>query len=205
MIDVRSLVSLGIVFVDRRTVVRKRILLHAPSLIEIIFRARAMQIGRPLVAVNPNHIIAFAPPRALEVGNRQIAADVMSLALGGQDKVVVLPREAFGVDNIRFRRIDTDFVSPSITRIFATKLRMKISDIVAVRRGILLVVNIEVLPVRRIAFVDEFDAGGAVKRHLQVAIQRATGVKFVIPLRGRGERNRVIRVDDFIAEPKEVA
>ena len=81
---------------------------------------------------------------------------------------------------------------------------MEIRDIVAVRRRILLVVNVEVLAVRRIAFVDELNAGGAVKRHLQIAIKRATNVKRVVLSCRRGERNRVIRVDDFVAEPEEV-
>ena len=101
MINVGCLVSIGIVFVDRRTVVRERVLLHAPRLIQVIFSTCAVQIGRPLVAINPNHIVAFAPPRVLEVGNREIASDVMPPAFGGQDKVVILPREAFSVDNIR--------------------------------------------------------------------------------------------------------
>ena len=96
-------------------------------------------------------------------------------------------------------------MSPSVTRVFTMELCVKIGNILTVRFGVQLIVDIEVLTMGCIAFVDEFNPRAAVKRHLQVAVECAACIECVVLVRGGGERNRIVRVNDFVAETEEVA
>ena len=128
----------------------------------------------------------------------------MPAAFGGQNQVIVIPRESFRVDNIGFRGIHSNFVSPPVARVFTMELGMKIGNIIVERLRVLLIVDIEVLAVGCITFVDEFDPCAAVKGHLQVAVKGASCIERVILVcRGR-ERDRIVGVNDFVAESKEV-
>ena len=79
---VAGLVTVGVFLMDRRAVAQKSVRLHAPCLVEIVFAPGAVQVRRPLVAIDPNHVVTFAPPSSQEVGDRKVATDVMPSALG---------------------------------------------------------------------------------------------------------------------------
>ena len=63
---ITGLKAAGVVLVDGRAVVHERVRLHAPRLVEAVLGARAMEVRRPLVAVDPDHVVALAPPRRRE-------------------------------------------------------------------------------------------------------------------------------------------
>jgi hypothetical protein len=91
VVHIAGLVAAGLALMNRAAVAQVGVGLHAPGLIEVVLAAGAMQVRRPLVAIHPDHVVAFAPPGALDVRDREIAAQVMAAALGLQNHVVVGP------------------------------------------------------------------------------------------------------------------
>ena len=163
-----------------------------------------MQVGWPLVAIHPDHVIALAPPVAGEVGDGHVAADVMPTPAGLEDDVIVLPGVAFLVDHVRFARIDGHFRSPSAKGVGAVEFSVEVA---AVRGefGECFVIHIEILTVGLIAFVDQFDKRAFGKWHRGITVERTHLVELVGKDGGCGEQGGLERVDQGIAETEEVA
>jgi len=85
------------------------------------------------------------------------------------------------------------------------ELCVKIGNVLTVWFGVQFIIDIEVLTMGCIAFVDEFNPRAVVKRHLQVAVECAACVKRVVLVRGGGEGDRIVRINNFVAESEEVA
>ncbi|MNW65606.1 hypothetical protein D3C74_440020 [compost metagenome] len=81
---------------------RAYLLLRAPGRIEVILRSRSVQGRRPRLAVDKDHVVAFAVPVPLpglpQVVDVQIAADVMAFALSLQEDVVAVPGRVFAAE-----------------------------------------------------------------------------------------------------------
>ena len=205
MMDVAGLITAGIAFVNRRTVTQKRIGLHAPGLVEIVLAAGAMQFGRPFVSIHPDHIITLTPPGALEIRHADVASKVMALALGIEDNVVVLPGQLLRINDIRFRRVDADLVTPAPERIFTAEFGMKITGVLGQRIVIRLIVDIEILAVHLRTFVDEFHQRPFTERHSDIRIQSAALVELVVAVGRGGKQKRLVGVDDAMPETEKIA
>ena len=201
---VAGLVAAGVVLVDRRAVAQEGVVLHAPGVVQVILAAGAVQVGRPAVAVHPDHVVALAPPGALEVGHRQVAAQIVPAPARLQDHVVVVPRFALPVDDVGLRGVDADLRPPTAERVGAAKLGVQVARLRARRRQPL-VVEVEVLHVFFGALVDQFHQRPPPIRHRQVAVQRAPLVEAVVGPGGGAEQRRLVAVDDAVAQAEEVA
>src|SRR6266404_3801516 len=52
-------------FVQSRTIHQKGVVLHTPSVVEIVFTSGSVEARRPFVVVDKNHLIAFSPTSCL--------------------------------------------------------------------------------------------------------------------------------------------
>lgn len=93
---VADLVVGHVLFVNDSSAEGIRGLLHASALREIIVSTSAVHARRPSVFVDEDHVVAFAPPRALEVRDAVVAANVLASALRLPNNVVNLPSK-FGI------------------------------------------------------------------------------------------------------------
>ena len=122
MKNIRRLIPTRIPLVNRRPIHQKRIILHPPRLIEIIFATSTVQLRRPLVPIHPDHIIALAPPCSLKIRHRQIAPNIMPDPCRLQNHVITIPRLPLNIDNIRLWRIDANFMPPGHRRDFLCEI-----------------------------------------------------------------------------------
>lgn len=203
MVDVGGLVAVGIVLVDRGAVAQEGVVLHAPGLVEIIFAAGAVQFGRPFVAVDPNHIVALAPPGALEVGDAEVAANKVAAALGLENHIVVVPGELTLVGDIGLGGIDLDFVSPATEGIFPAELGVKITRFLGDVTSF--IIDVEVLAVPFPALVNQLYECPFAKGHLHVCVEGTALVEAVVLPSRSGKKQRLVGVDDAVAETEEVA
>ena len=163
-----------------------------------------MQIGRPRVAVDPDHVVSLAPPRALKVRDREVAANVVSAPTRLEDHVVVLPGGATLVRDVGLGSVHANLVPPAPERVLPPELGVQVAEIIGWCLPAL-VVDIEVLEVGLLALVHELDSGARPQRKGQVAVERAAHVEAVVPA-GRGaEKQALVRVHQTVSEPEEVS
>jgi hypothetical protein len=139
---VRHRIPRHVALVHDRPVVGVGLALHAPGVVEVVLRARAVQARRPAVVVDEDHLVALAPPAALAVEHGQVAADVVAGSLGVEDDVVA---GAVEVDDVGLGRVDLEVRAPAWARVQPIPGRVEIPDVVAQRRAVKLVVDVEVL------------------------------------------------------------
>jgi len=96
-------------------------------LIEVVFTASAVKVRRPLVSVDPDHVVAFSPPSSLKVGDTEVAADILATSFGLKNGVVVFPSRFFLVHNVSFGCVHSDFVTPAAEGILTMKFRVEIT------------------------------------------------------------------------------
>lgn len=66
------------------------------------------------------------------------------------------------------------------------------------------IIHVEILSVRRIAFIDQFNDSPFSKRHWHVAIQRHAFVKLIRKVRGCGKQQRLKIIDETVSQAKEI-
>ena len=139
-----------------------------------------MQVWRPFVAVHPDHVVAFAPPGALKVGDGEVAADIVPAAFGLQYHVVVFPGGSLLVDDIGLRGVDGDLPAPSAAGIGAAKFGVEITDVAGGRLVVGLVIHVKVLPVLLGALVHQLDYGPLAEGHGRIAVEGASAIELVV-------------------------
>ncbi len=169
--------------------------LHAPGVREVILTPGAVHIGRPLLAVDHDHIVAFAPPAAVEVMHAQVAADVVPAALRLQDQVVVLVGEVHLWVGALVGRRRAGVAAPPVGVEAALVDRGGIEHVV---------VHVEVpRPHRHLPLVRHGDAGLGGERHWEVAVHRRVAV---LPRVGRHRQHRAGEGGDLrVPDAEEVA
>ena len=130
--------------VQAAAIVQKGRLLYAPGQPDVILAAGAVQVGRPFVAVHPDHVVAFAPPTAADVGDAEVAADVLAAAFGGGDDVVAVVGETAGVIDVHIRRVHRQVRSPAAERVLPAKLSVEVAEFLVPAIGEGLVVDVVV-------------------------------------------------------------
>ena len=166
---VADLVVRHVLLVDDAAAEGKGVLLHAPAVAEVVLASRSMHRRGPLVVVDEDHIIPFAPPCSLEMGHALVAADVLSFTLGLQDGVVVLAVEVL---DLRFQAVGLDLPwRPASCGILATPVRVEEDGILGVRLRDQVIVDVEILEIGLVPLVLNLDAGARVERHGQVAVE----------------------------------
>ncbi len=166
--------------------------LAPPRLVEPVLAAGAVQVGRPLLAVDHHHVVPFAPPSPVEIRDGVIAPEVVATAFGLQDDVIILPREAFLVGDVSFWGVNTDLVSPPAKGVFPVEFRVEISHpIKDIRFFVCLVVYVIVLHVRFLALVDQLDHDPLLEGHRHVTIEGTPRVHPVITCRRGREEHRL--------------
>ena len=76
--SVAHLIAGNDALVQGGTVHQERVILHSPRMVEIVFTAGSVKARRPGIFIDKNHLVAFPPPAALEVRDRQITPNVVS-------------------------------------------------------------------------------------------------------------------------------
>ncbi|KXK36163.1 MAG: hypothetical protein UZ16_OP3001001573 [Candidatus Hinthialibacteria bacterium OLB16] len=151
-----------------------------------------MQIRWPLVAIDPDHVIPFAPPGALEVGDTQIAAKIMAASGGVEDDIVVRPGAPFFVGNIHLRHIDRNFMAPASEWILTAELCVEIE---LVGRQWLIkgfIIDVEVLAMLFIwRFIDQLDQGMFPEGHGCITVEGTTLVHLIVAVCGCGKKQRL--------------
>ena len=82
-----------------------------------------MEVGRPLLPVHHEHVIAFAPPSAVEIVNTEVAADVVAAPSRLQHDIVAFAIEV-GRAVHRVAMIGRELVFPAVGGAFAAKMRV---------------------------------------------------------------------------------
>ena len=192
---------------DRAAVALERVVLHPPCLVEVVLRSGAVQIWRPLVAIDPDHVVSLTPPVAAEVRHAKVAPYVMAAPLCFHNDVVVVPSQAFLVGYVRQMRacaVGRDLVTPSTKWIRAAELGVK-QTCVGGHVGHGLVVDVKVLVVDLVALVYQLHQGTLIKWHRQVAVERTSLVELVREACRSGKKLGLVRSNYTIAEAEEIA
>ena len=127
------------------------VLLHAPTLAEVVLAPGAVHAGRPGVVVDEDHVVALAPPGALVVEHRVVAADEGARAGRLEDGVALarevgdLCLEAVGLHAIR---------GPAVHGVLAPPVGVEVENRIRIEGGgEQLVIDVEVLEVGVLALV----------------------------------------------------
>ena len=159
---------------DRRPAHRECCLLVLPRLAEVVLRTSAVQGRRPRLPIYEDHVVTLAPPRSLEVGDRDVAPDVMSLSLGFEDHVVG-PALGLKVRYVGLGRVDDHARIPRRRWVDPSPLGMEVGRLGGKVLPVEFVVDIKVLSVWHIVLVGDLDARMPVEGHRQVTVEgRAT-------------------------------
>ena len=158
---------------EDHTVLWSRIdLCRAPGRIEVVFGAGSVQPWRPGLAVDEDHIVAFAIPVPLvgqpQVVDVQVAAYVVTGALGVKEQIVAF---SIGVLVAELERLvgEPGFVD-TVTGVFPAPAGVETQEVV--RQGAVgLVVDIVVEPNSFRVLVDHLEPRAPSERHGEEAVQ----------------------------------
>ena len=125
----------------------------------------------------------------------------MPFALGLQDNIIVVPGQSAFIGD--FQAVDGYLMTPSPERIGPAELRVEVG---CIGRCFIepLIVNIEVLPVRAVAFIDQFNNGTFSKGHPDITIQSASLIKAIVHRRRRTEQQRLITIDNPMSQTEKI-
>src|SRR5271157_93094 len=185
----------------------ERVSLHAPCLVQAVLTTGSMEVGGPLVPVDPDHVVAFTPPVwRYEIRDAQVKTDIMSSTLGFENDVVVFPCKPFLVGDIRLGRVHGNLVSPATEGVFPVKFCMEVPESIDLRRIIIgLVVDVEILIVHFFTLIDELDNRMFLEWHLSVAVKSNTRVKFIVRIRRSAEQQGLEGIHDRMTQAEKVA
>jgi hypothetical protein len=177
---VADLIIGHVFFVDDGATKWISIFLHAPALGEIILSSGTVHTRRPRVVVDEDHIVALAPPCALEMCYRVIAADVGACTFSLEDHVVI-----FSVDvrNLGFEAIRLNIRrSPAVGGVFTAPVGVEEQGVLTQGglRVIDFVIDVEVLDIGIIALDFDLDASVFVERYWEIAIESRHATKLLL-------------------------
>lgn len=159
---IRYLIMGHLAFVHNSSRERKRIVLHSESLTEIIFSSCAVHWRGPRIVVDKDHIVAFSPPRALEVIDGVIAAYIHPRASCFENNVVVFPIE---IRNLCFQRVRLEIRRrPSGSRVLAFPVCMEEKCTIRMWGCLNFVVYVKVLKVCNIILILNFNSSTGIER-----------------------------------------
>jgi hypothetical protein len=85
---ITDLVTWNNAFMQSRTIHKKRVILHSPSMVEIVFGSGAMEARRPVIIIDEDHLVTFSPPASLKMCHRKIASYIMPCPFGCEDYII---------------------------------------------------------------------------------------------------------------------
>ena len=97
---------LEVLFLEGTAVEGALALAHAPGVGVIVLRTRAVE-RRPVLAVDPDHVVALAPPAQGPLEHAEVRADEMPGPFGGEEEIVpvLVRREVLPVLGVEIRRV----------------------------------------------------------------------------------------------------
>ena len=172
---VRDLESIRIPLVDDGPEERIRVALHSPCVVEVVFGAGAVK-ARGFLAVDEEHVVAFAPPASLEMLHGEVASHVMPLALDIEYRVVVLALEVGDV--VDLGRIHLQVRPPAVAWVLAMPSRVEVGGVFRKRLVVHFVIDVEVQNKWQLVLVDDLDLRLLVEGHGEVAGHGARSAVF---------------------------
>ena len=124
--------------------------------------------------INQNHVIAFAPPAALEMKHRKITTNIMTTAFCIQHQEILFTVKIR--NTVYFRRVYAKIISPATAWHITSPCCLKISNIRSLF-VIKFIINMEKQSKWSFIFIDNFYFGPFVKRHRKIAVHGSRSTK----------------------------